>query len=184
MRTSTQTIFPWDPGSITLLKSGSVTHGWEILSFTLAREADDIIVQRFPRPAADSLGFIGPTPPPQYIDGDGSIQFFRNVILGEGNNRVTLHKGWQINFGELFVLRGGSAEGRGISYTTKGYGIQLAGVWKALDALSPRLASSRALSFILFHFDVRFDHASTEYDVKTIPNNGVSYNGISLMLKL
>ena len=159
------------------------TARWEALSFTLAREADDILVHRFPPPPVDTLGVFHQPPSPVYVDGDGSIQFFNNVILGQGNNHLTLHKGWQINFGELFFLRGGSVRGRGSSYTTSGYGIQLSGIWKALDALSPRPSFSPALSFITSHFDARFDHASSDYDDPTNPNNGISYNGISLVIR-
>jgi hypothetical protein len=154
---------------------------WELLSFTLAREADDILVERFP-PTVDSLG-VFTIRPPQYADGSGSIQFVKNVILGEGNGRVTLRKGWQINLVELAFVRGGSVRGRGVSYTTSGYGFRLGGLLKLLDATTTTVSSSPAMVFILSHFDVRYDHASSTYDDPFNPNDGVTFNELSVVFR-
>ena len=159
------------------------TGSWEALSFTLAREADDLLVQRFPQPT-DSNGIpIGDPLPPQYVDGSGAIQFFNNVILGEGNTHITLRKGWQISFGELFQLRGGSVRGRGESYTTSGYSFHLRAVLKFIAEMSPAIADSPIGGFVLSHLDFAFDHASRSYDDSTNPNDGVTFSGLSLMIK-
>jgi hypothetical protein len=159
------------------------TTAWEIFSFTLARESEDILVQRFPPPRDSSGTVIGNPPRPEYIDGNGAIQFINNVVLGEGNGRVTLRKGWQVNFGELFLLRGGSVNGRGVSYITSGYGLRLGGVLKAFKEFIPSFSNSPVTNFILSHIDIRYDHASSEYDDRNNPNDGVTYNGLSLLVK-
>ncbi|MBI4547864.1 MAG: hypothetical protein HY707_07790 [Ignavibacteriae bacterium] len=163
------------------LRTPSAT--WEVFSATLAREADDILVQRLPSPR-DSLGFIiGNPPPPQYVDGTGAIEFMNNVVLGKGNIHATVHKGWQINLGELIAIRGGSVRGRGVSYTTSGYGLRLSGLMKLLDAVSASFSSSPVAVFVLSHFDVHFDHASSDYDDPYSLNDGVTYNGLSLVVR-
>jgi hypothetical protein len=156
---------------------------WEVLSFTLAREAEDLLVQRFPAPV-DSNGIpTGEPPLPQYVGGSGAIQFFNNVIWGEGNGHITLRKGWQIGFGEFLQIRGGSVGGRGVSYTTTGYGLRLAPLLKLIALLSPATADSPVGGFILAHLDVGFDHASYTYDDLSNPNNGVTFNGLSVLIK-
>ena len=156
---------------------------WELFSFTLAREAEDLLVERFPAPT-DSFGnAIASPPPPQYVDGNGAIQFVKNVVLGEGNGRVTLRKGWQLNFGELFFLRGGSVTGRGVEYTTSGFGVHLGGVLKLLDNLSPAFSSTPFMGFVVSHIDIRYDHASSDYNDPYNPNNGVTFNALSVVVK-
>jgi hypothetical protein len=156
---------------------------WELFSFTLAREAEDLLVERFPAPT-DSFGnTIGDPPPPQYVDGNGAIQFVKNVVLGEGNGRVTLRKGWQLNVGELFFLRGGSVTGRGIEYTTSGFGVHLGGVLKLFDNLIPAFSSTPFMGFVVSHIDIRYDHASSDYDDPYNPNNGVTFNALSVLVK-
>ena len=156
---------------------------WEALSVTLAREAEDILVQRFPAPTDSNGNVTGEPPPPQYVDGSGTIQFFNNVILGEGNTHITLRKGWQVNFGELFQVRGGSVRGRGVSYTTSGYSFRLGAVLKLIAQLSQSAADSRIGGLILTHIDFAYDHASSTYDDPTNPNNGITFNGLSLLIK-
>jgi hypothetical protein len=159
------------------------TTSWEVISFTLAHQAEDVLVQRFATPA-DSNGFpIGNPLRPQYESGMGAIQFFNNVILGEGNTRITLRKGWQINLGELVYISGGSIRGGGQLYTTDGWGLRLSGLLKLIAEMRPAFSESRIPMFILNHFDIRYDHASSTYDDPNNPNDGVTYNSISVILK-
>ena len=156
---------------------------WEVFSFTFAREAEDLLVRRFPAPT-DSLGnTIGSPPPPQYADGSGAVQFVKNVVLGEGNGRATLRKGWQLNLGELIFVRGGSVTGRGVEYATSGFGVHLGGVLKLFDAVSSSFSSSPFMGFVVSHIDIRYDHASSDYNDPYNPNNGVTFNALSLVVK-
>jgi hypothetical protein len=97
----------------------------------IGREAEDILVRRYPAPT-DSLGNVtGPPPPWQYVDGTGDIRFFNNLVLGEWGGNIELRKGWQLNIAEFFYLRGGSYLGiGGQDYTTTGIGFGLGGLLK------------------------------------------------------
>jgi|ERR1041385_1898857 hypothetical protein len=155
----------------------------EAVSFTLAREADDLLVQRFPAPVDSAGNTTGPPPNPKYSDGGGAIQFYNNVILGEGNGHITLRKGWQVGIGEFFLIRGGSVHGRGVAYTTSGYGFRLGAIFKLFEMVSPLAAATRIGGFILSHIDAGFDHSSITTDDPSDPNNGLTFNGLSLTIK-
>ncbi len=156
---------------------------WEAVTFTLAREADDLLVQRFPAPVDSAGNQTGPPPNPRYTNGGGAIQFYNNVILGEGNGHITARKGWQVGVGEFFLIRGGSVHGRGASYTTSGYGFRLGAIFKLIEQLSPLAAATSIGGFIFSHIDAGFDHASITTDDPSDPNNGLTVNGLSLILK-
>src|SRR5207244_4399830 len=63
------------------IKAGFVRQGpiapWEVVSFTAAREADDILVQRLPPDTVmvDSVNYYLVNRPAQYVDGAGALQF-------------------------------------------------------------------------------------------------------------
>src|SRR5204863_2873429 len=133
------------------LVSERISRPWEIFSFTLAREADDILVRHFPAPT-DSLGFlIGDPPPAQYLDGTGDIRFWHNIVLGESNDNVQLHKGWQLNLGEIVYIRGGSLEAPGLNYSTSGFGFRTQGIFKLVESLNGSEPSSPILNFVANH---------------------------------
>jgi hypothetical protein len=140
-------------------------------------------VERFPAGVDSNFVVIDPGAPPQYKSGTGAIQFFNNVILGEGNNRVTLRKGWQLNLGEILSLRGGSVNGSSESYGTDGWGIRLGGLLKLMDEVFPSFADNRLPVFILNHIDLRYDHASSTYDDPDNLNDGVTFNSVSIIVK-
>ena len=161
------------------LVTHAASHDWEVVSFTLAREAEDVLVKRFPA-QIDTMGNIISNPTFQYQDGAGDIQFFKNVIMGEGNDDVTLHKGWQLNVGEILYIRGGSVNGTGLVYLTDGFGLRLSGVFRLIETLDRTATSSPFFQFITSHIDLRFDHASEKSDS---PRNGTSYSGLNLIIK-
>jgi len=155
---------------------------WEIFSATLAHEVDDILVQRTPR-VVDSLGYTISEPSAQYVDGSGAIKFIDNVVLGEGSTHATMRKGWELNFGEVLAIRGGSVRGKGVSYTTSGFGVRIGGIFKMLDVVSTSFSSAPVAKLILQHLDLRYDHASSTYDNLFSLNDGLTYNGLSLVVK-
>ena len=170
------------------VKLGFVSHAlksdWEIVSFMIAREAEDILVRRFPAPT-DSVGnVIGPPPPWQYVDGTGDIRFFNNLVLGEWGGNVELRKGWQVNVGEFFYLRGGSYLGiGGQDYTTTGFSFRLGGLLKFFEWLSPPIASNQVLDFVVQHIDIQYNHSGYHSVDPMYPVDGTTYSGMNILLK-
>lgn len=149
---------------------------WKVFTFVLAREAEDLLVVR------KSDGTFS------YQSGVGDISFFKHVIRGElsDNERANLHKGWQLNFGEMFYLRGGSfAESPnfgGRNYSTSGFGIRIGGLWKLIQVLSPEARESDVFTFLAGHFDFGYDHA--EYDVgPSHPLSGTKFSSITFVFR-
>ncbi len=164
-------------------KAGIIAHAstqkWEVLSFTLAREAEDVLVKQFPAPT-DSVGNpIGDPPPSQYVDGSGDIQFFRNVIAGEWGGKIWLRKGWQTNIGEFFYMSGGRTDAPGLGFSTQGYAFRLAGILKTIEALHTSVSESPVFKFLVNHVDLRFDHSEEN---NTGPREGTTYDGINFVL--
>ena len=165
-------------------KAGIIAHAstqkWEVISFTLAREAEDVLVKQFPAPT-DSLGNpIGYPPPSQYVDGSGDIQFFRNVIAGEWGGKIWLRKGWQTNIGEFFYMSGGRTDAPGLGFSTLGYAFRLAGILKTIEALNCPVSDSPVFKFFVNHVDLRFDH-SQEYNTDGA-REGTTYDGLNFVL--
>jgi hypothetical protein len=149
-------------------------HPWKVLTFTLAREAEDLLIVRKPDGTFE------------YQSGLGDISFFKHVIQGklDNNERPDLHKGWQLEFGEVVYLRGGSfAESPNFgnrNYTTGGYGIRLGGVFKLLAAIDSEVRANSALSFLADHIDMVYDHA--EYST-TGPLGYTKFDGVSIVIR-
>jgi hypothetical protein len=129
----------------------ATVHGrpWKVIGLTFAREADDQLI------ASRTVSRIN------YMSGFGDISFLKNVIGGGLGATVNLRKGWELNFAECIILRGGSySSGGGNLYDTEGYGIRLAGLMHIVDAMAPSMFASPALAFLRDHVDLRYDHAS------------------------
>ncbi len=156
---------------------------WEVVSITIAREAEDLLVEFFPPPTNAAGIPVGDPPPPQYLGGAGSIQFLNNVILGKRTGAITLRNGLEIGLAELAYLRVGAVDGPGVSYTTSGYGLRLTSLLKLLDYAAPSISSMPAIAFALRHVDVRFDHSSSTYDMGNDLNEGLRFDGLSLVVK-
>lgn len=170
----------WKVGLSTQDASGS----WEMVSFTLAREAEDVLVNRLPPDtiyAGDGSLISVSDGGIEYQDGSGDIQFFRNVILGESNGDIFLRKGWQLSLGEALYLRGGSLAAPGLAYTTTGFGIQLKGIIKFLEKVANTGSPSPLFAYLRDHIDVQFDHSSE--GALNSPRNGTTYNGFNLIFK-
>jgi hypothetical protein len=156
---------------------------WELISFTLAREAEDVLVTWFPSDTIRDAngGIVALTDPRfEYQDGSGDLSFFTNTVLSESNGNVWLRRGWQVNLAELLNIRGGSVEAPGLRYTTSGFSFRLRGIFNLLETLNDAEPDSPVLAFIANHVDIQFDHASESSDG---PRNGTSYNGFNFTLK-
>ena len=149
-------------------KSG--TSDWKIASFRLARQADDILVLRYPDGTSE------------YQTGLGDIEFWQNVVLGHDNTKITMRRGWQIQVVEILYLRGGSVESPGLSYTTSGYSICLGGLMKLVGLLAPGPESEESwVGFVADHFDLQFHSGS--YGETISPISGTSSQSLNLVVK-
>jgi hypothetical protein len=150
------------------------THPWKLFSFTLAHEAEDLLAYR------NADGSFG------YQSGLGDISFFKHVVAGslDDDERPALHKGWQLGFGELFYLRGGSfseSPNYGArNYTTSGYGLRLGGIFRLLTAIDAGLGADPVLSFLASHLDLGYDRA--EYGEHAVLG-GTTFDSITIVIR-
>ncbi len=146
---------------------------WKMLTFTLAREAEDLLVVR-----TSGGGY-------EFQSGLGDISFFRHVVRGKigDQDRVKLHKGWQLNIGEFIYIRSGSfSESPNFgnrNYTTSGFGIRLSGFFKTIEAVHPAALEDDVLAFIFHHFDFVYDHAEYTHSVF----GGTKFNALSVVIR-
>lgn len=147
---------------------------WKVFSFTLAREAADLLVER-----KSSGSFT-------YQSGLGDISLFDNIILGKIRSRENVMKGWQLTFGETAYIRGGSfAEGVNFgnrNYSTSGFGFRIRGLFKAIQAISPESMENSIFAFLAKHLDVGYDHASYHAGSGE-PLDGTTFNSLILVIK-
>jgi len=147
-------------------------HDWKILTFTLAREAEDILITR-----SNDGSF-------EYQSGWGDLSFFKNVIGGTAADCVNLHRGWQLNVCEFVYLRGGSyAEAKecgGRNYSTSGFALRLSGLFRLVEQIAPDAIGDGVVSFVADHIDIVYDHA--EYSNHQFLG-GTSFNALSIVVR-
>ncbi|NIR50102.1 hypothetical protein GWO43_16485 [candidate division KSB1 bacterium] len=121
-----------------------------VLSFEWSSEAEDGLVTRDPDGSFE------------YEGGLGDIDVFDNVLGGNADQNVQNTSGWELEFLDVFAIRRGSLDDVGGSrlFDADGYGISLSGALKLARILSPKLYSSRILTFVQNHFDIQYDHSS------------------------
>ena len=149
-----------------------------ILSFTLSRQAEDILVRRY----QDEYEIYRM----KYQTGFGDIQPYNNLIAGKYGGGIYLRKGWQINIADAVFLRGGSVNARGLRYNTTGFGFSLQRIFQFLSpALSSTPAESSSYDFFTQHFDVQYNYASYEasdrYDFSPIA--GTLFQSVNFIIK-
>ena len=74
----------------------------------------------------------------KYQSGFGDIDFFQNVILNKESDLVTVHRGFEIAFLDIFSYRIGKSidvDGN-INLDTKGYGIKTKGIFNLLSVMT------------------------------------------------
>ncbi len=151
------------------LSTTVLSPAWKPLTFMIAHEAEDVLVTRRP----DGTW--------EYQTGLGDISFVDNVLLGKSSPNVWLRRGWQLQVCEVLYLRGGSVEGPGLRYDTKGYTLCLGGVFKMIMALSPEMREAGWFRILADLLD--FQYASADYSGPASTMNGTSFRGISLVLR-
>jgi hypothetical protein len=151
------------------LTSNAFSPNWKLISFRLARQADDVLVVRYPDGSSD------------YQTGLGDIDFVDNVILGKTNPKASVRKGWQVQVADVIYLRGGSVVGPGLAYSTSGYSICLGGLMRLLQAAMPGLEKDSWVVFMGEHFDLQYH--SSKYDGTTSPIRGTTFASLNLVVK-
>lgn len=127
---------------------------FKLLTYNLILEADDILIERqnIFDPASNSISTFS------YQGMLGDIKFGKHLIQLKGDDKVIVHKGHKINFGEtIAILRGlffGRAYSRGIE--TGGIIISSKGITKLFSSLS----NSSLLNYLAKHFELKYINAS------------------------
>ncbi len=143
---------------------------WKIGSFSLVRQAEDILITRYSDGTFD------------YKNGLGDIRLWDDIVLGKFNALATLRRGWQLQVAEFVSIRGGSVVSPGLEYSTSGYSICSAGLLKLLIHVVPALdTENRWITFAAEHIDLQFHSAS--YSEVTSPIDGTSFNSVTIVLK-
>ena len=149
---------------------------WVPLSFKWTIEANDLLIKSDPV-----------TNLPSYQSGLGDINFFRELVQGKTNKETEKLKGWELNFGEILYVYGGSFEEdpeRGNRrFSSNGYAVNLAGIMKSIFILNPDLSGDQYMRFIFEHIGCKFSQSSvTTYDI-TSPLMDTKYYSINFFFK-
>ncbi len=148
------------------------------LSLKWTREANDILVRRYPRNPDGTM----PVPSWKYRSGLGDIHFLDEVILGSRNPETIMKSGWELNFLEIVYIRSGKFRehySRGNrNFNTEGYSLRFAGLAKLFNATDAPITRNRIVHFILNHIDARV-HYSMYTTVEQIhPLDGTKFHSI------
>jgi hypothetical protein len=150
--------------------SKALSSDWKILSLTWARQAEDLLVKRYPNGGFEYRGWFG------------DIRPFDNLILGKWGGNVVLRKGWQFEVGEILSVRGGSFTGTGsLSYGTSGYSIRLSGFLKLIEAIDRSTVTGTWLGFVRDHIDLQYHSSSYGGEYSTV--SGTLFKGINLVVR-
>ena len=156
------------------LELGAVSHlsgrEWKMVSFTLARQSEDVLVSR------SATGAI------EYGSGIGGISPFKNLVLSQRSDGADLRKGFQLSVLELFYYRSGSADGPDVTpASTSGIGFRLYGVWHILRALDRSIGQDGIFGFLMDHVDVSYN--TSEYSHPGSPVDKTKFSGLSVILR-
>jgi len=135
---------------LSLIGKISYNNYLNIFSWSGARMASDFMID------IDKLkdGEIG------YQRGFGDINIYKNIILSESDSLVTIHRGDEFTFFDIYSVRKGiKVDKRGkIDLVTTGYGYRLSGLIKLLGILT----NEPVYDIIYDHIDIRYDFS--KYD--------------------
>lgn len=141
---------------------------WKMITFSIARQAEDILVI----PHNDGTF--------DYKGGLGDLSIGENVFTGRATGFVTVRKGWQAGVAEVVYVRGGSVVGDGEDYATTGYSLCLGGLVRLLEFAVPQVAENSWLSFIGDHIDLQYHSAS--YSGHESPWDATTFKGVNLVI--
>lgn len=139
------------------------------LSISIAREAEDILVDR-------------------YRDGSWTYSTFPddlkpadNLFSGRRTHNVTVRRGSAVTFLGTVTLRSGSYEGDGaVTYATEGYTISTAGLTALIHAAMKDDARESVIGNLLRHVELRIHHSEyTGHDIV----GGTTFNSMTLSFR-
>ena len=142
---------------------------WRMISLALARQAEEILVNRHPDGSFD------------YKGGIGDLSIGDNILAGRAAGSIIARKGWQIGAAELFYLRGGSVRTNGDEYSTSGYSLCLAGLIRGIEFFVPETAGIAWLAFIGDRVDLQFHWSS--YDSPSSLWGGTTFSELNLLIR-
>lgn len=159
------------------IKIIKTSYEWIPLSFNWSIEANDLLVTQ------NKITYNW-----EYTDGFGNISFWDEIILGKTNKFTTKRKGWEFNFFEFLILRGGKFEEDGDfgnrNFSTYGKELRLGGIIKLVNIVDEELIPDNILKWILDRFDFRYSTAKYETTDPHHPLNGTEYYGLSLLFRM
>lgn len=89
----------------------------------------------------------------------GDIKPDKNLFAGKADNKVTVRKGMELEFGEAVIISTGGFDGGNYDVRkTSGYGIKAAGILKVLNLA----VQSETLDYIVNHFNLQY-YSSTYF---------------------
>lgn len=165
-------------------------------SFKWLNEANDILFKRYPgitktvtdTSTGQTHDVVVSEPYWEYRTGLGSIQFANEVLFGGSNPSTVRKRGWEINLGQIVLIRGGRYdEGTNIEFgnehcSTSGYSLRFSGLAKAILIMSPDMTSGGVWDFLLRHVDVQYSHSQITTDDPRSIYNGTSYDSGSIVI--
>ncbi len=154
----------------------------KIVSFTWAREAENILVSvqttATPQPSGDTLY----SNQFSYKDGLGSMRPYDNLFLGKITGGMTVQKGWQIDIAQCLYFREGSdSPFGGFPYQTHGESFHLNGFLKLLAWIGVWHPWHGWGAFVLKHIDLQY--STSEYTSQSNIISGTKFSSINIVFR-
>lgn len=121
----------------------ALADGWQLFEYRGARAAEDILFKSIK--------------PIRYQSGLGDIDFFKNILLSEKDSALTISRGHEVSFLDIYTFRFGrlmDISGETDEYST-GYGIRSTGIFSLLAYLS----GIEEFSLINNFFTIEYNYA-------------------------
>ena len=121
-----------------------------------------------------------------YQSGMGSINFFKELIMGKGNVNTDKLKGWELGFFDMVMLYGGSFtedyNHGNRNFLTTGFAFRLSGLLKTLSLLDNDLFESKAMQYVSRNIDVKINYSTITGKNEYYIFSGMKYYSLNLYL--
>ncbi len=150
---------------------------WKIIEWKGGRSASDILA--VPRYSSDD--------PIKYQSGfDNDIDFIRNVIKSKSDSAITIHRGDEWTFFEIYTFRFGreiDVTG-GIDIVTSGYGYNSTGLFKLLYFLLDEPMFKQIPEYIVFKYDYSIIKENIDHPLNNtmFDSFSVTFNNIDRLI--
>jgi hypothetical protein len=137
---------------------------FEFFTFDYSVDAVDLLIQNDPAMSIQN-GLLG------------DISFSNNLLRGNADENVTVHKGYRIGLFETVYILGGKWDGDPWGGAeTAGYAISLRGLFKVLGSGS----DSPILSYLGNHFDIQYTYSDADAGDYS-PVTGTEFRSIAIL---